>query len=114
MKYLLSSIVCFIIFMTGCSTKLHPLLVEHHGNRELSDKEVDIRLIQMNPISLQANCLMDDPLSILKFPVLACAKLDCGEKKRWETKKICTCSIKYVSDIQLEHETKHCRGWIGW
>lgn len=97
----------------SCAPRLHPLLVENHGGKELSDAEVDIRIERNGPLATQAGCLADDPLAFWKLPVLGCAKLGCADNKMWTTDKICTCLVRLGTDSALEHELKHCRGWVG-
>lgn len=97
----------------GCAMRLHPLLIENHGGKELSDKEVDIRIERPGFAGVQAGCIADDPLAFWKLPMLGCAKLACADKKMWESDKICTCRVRLATDSVLEHEIRHCRGWIG-
>jgi len=91
---------------------LHPLLVENHDSKELSDNEVDIKVEYRGFLGVQGQCLSEDPLTFLKMPYLGCSKLTCADKKMWETWKMCTCRATLLTGDVSGHELKHCRGWI--
>ena len=107
-------IIALLFVLAGCGMvplRLHPLLVEHNGGRELTDEQVDIRIDRPGFLGTQAACIADDPLAALVVPIMSCQRMACAEHKLWTTEKKCTCQIWLWAEWALAEEIKHCRGW---
>ena len=119
---------CILLLMSGCGTVLAPQThldsnIQKHLGRPISiEKELDIRVYIDGPIGIYAGCNRMNPvLWLLSTPlfggyIFGCSERQCGEKRMWETKKICTCEIhqSFDADWIYQHELRHCQGYGEW
>ena len=108
---------CGLVLMSACAQRLNPLLDKHHGGKPLDDSEVEIRVEKLNYFALQLFCSLEcaNTMSVIGFgTTMSCYRLECAEKKLWESDKICTCKIWIPESMRNppEHEMKHCYGYI--
>jgi len=104
-----------LFWMQGCGLKLHPLLAEHNGGKELTDSQVDIDLRRTGYLETQARCLTATGMvkGVLAFGnIQGCAYLSCGKNRMWATGKQCTCLAFYWTKKAIVEELAHCHGWI--
>jgi len=111
-------LLAVVLLISGCTLlpqeHLLPALAEHHDNQPLDPlTEVDIREEIIGP-GVYTNCGPKGYLAMATGSILlGCARLGCGDIKRWKTDKPCTCQVYLMFDWDTirDNEYKHCLGY---